>query len=218
MNAFDPTTGDFTKVNLAAQKKTGRWTILFFYPADFTFVCATEFEALADHQDHFKKLGADIVTVSSDTQYTHLAWQAHEKELANVKYLMASDTTGDVGRMFGVYDETSGLTLRGTFLISPHGHADGLRGQLLQRRPQRRGAAAQVQGEPLPLEEADRGLPGQVEGRRRQDADARRPHGGQGPRGPARRSSRTSSRPAALGSPSALRHASRASARAAQSA
>ncbi len=121
MPAFDPIAGDFTKVSLAKQKEAGRWTILFFYPADFTFVCATEFEALADHQDHFKKLGADIVTVSRDTQFTHLAWQAHEKELQKVKYLMASDAVGDVGRMFGVYDETSGLTLRGTFLISPQG-------------------------------------------------------------------------------------------------
>ncbi len=121
MPAFDPVAGDFTKVSLAKQKEAGRWTILFFYPADFTFVCATEFEALADHQDHFKKLGADIVTVSRDTQFTHLAWQAHEKELQKVKYLMASDAVGDVGRMFGVYDETSGLTLRGTFLISPQG-------------------------------------------------------------------------------------------------
>ena len=121
MNAYDPVKGDFTKVTLEGQKKAARWTILFFYPADFTFVCATEFEALADHQEHFKKLGADVVTVSKDTQYTHLAWQAHEKELANVKYIMASDTTGDVARMFGVYDEGSGLALRGPFLISPTG-------------------------------------------------------------------------------------------------
>ncbi len=121
MDAYDPVAGDFTKVSLADQKKAGRWTILFFYPADFTFVCATEFESLAEHQDHFKKLGADIVTVSKDTQFTHLAWQAHEKELAKVKYLMASDKKGEVGPMFGVYDEVSGLTLRGTFLISPNG-------------------------------------------------------------------------------------------------
>jgi peroxiredoxin (alkyl hydroperoxide reductase subunit C) len=82
---YDPVAGDFAKFSLADQKKNGRWTILFFYPADFTFVCATEFEALADHQDHFKKLGCDIVTMSKDTKYTHLAWRSHEKELANVK-------------------------------------------------------------------------------------------------------------------------------------
>jgi peroxiredoxin (alkyl hydroperoxide reductase subunit C) len=121
MNAYDPVKGDFTKVSLEDQKKAGRWTVLFFYPADFTFVCATEFEALADHQEHFKKLGADVVTVSKDTQYTHLAWHAHEKELKDVKYLMASDTKGEVAQMFGVYDDGSGLALRGTFLINPQG-------------------------------------------------------------------------------------------------
>lgn len=121
VEAYDPVAGDFTKVSLAEQKKNGRWTILFFYPADFTFVCATEFEALADHQDHFKKLGCDIVTMSKDTKYTHLAWRAHEKELQNVKYLMGSDVKAEVGTMLGCYDDGSGLTLRGTYLISPQG-------------------------------------------------------------------------------------------------
>jgi NADH-dependent peroxiredoxin subunit C len=120
-DVYDPVAGDFAKFSLADQKKAGRWTILFFYPADFTFVCATEFEALADHQDHFKKLGADIVTMSKDTKYTHLAWSKHEKELANVKYLMGSDGKGELAQQLGCYDEGSGLTLRGTYLISPTG-------------------------------------------------------------------------------------------------
>jgi len=121
MEAYDPVAGDFAKVSLAKQKAEGRWTILFFYPADFTFVCATEFESLADHQDHFKKLGCDIVTVSKDTKFTHLAWRSHEKELQNVSYLMGSDPKAEVARMLGVYDEASGLTLRGTFIIAPTG-------------------------------------------------------------------------------------------------
>lgn len=121
IEAFDPVAGDFAKFSLAEQKKQGRWTILFFYPADFTFVCATEFEALADHQEHFKKLGCDIVTMSKDTKYTHLAWRHHEKELKDVKYLMGSDVKAEVGQMLGCYDDGSGLTLRGTYLISPTG-------------------------------------------------------------------------------------------------
>jgi peroxiredoxin (alkyl hydroperoxide reductase subunit C) len=121
IETYDPVAGDFAKFSLADQKKGGRWTVLFFYPADFTFVCATEFEALADHQDHFKKLGCDIVTMSKDTKFTHLAWHAHEKELKNVKYVMGSDNKGEVGRMLGCLDEGSGLTLRGTYLISPQG-------------------------------------------------------------------------------------------------
>jgi len=66
-------------------------------------------------------MGCDLVTVSTDTQFVHLAWQKHEKELARVKYPMAADPTGTVSRMFGVYDENSGLALRGTFVINPEG-------------------------------------------------------------------------------------------------
>jgi len=66
-------------------------------------------------------MGADIVTVSTDTQFVHLAWQKSEKELANVRYTMAADPTGNVSRMFGVYNEANGLNLRGTFLINPEG-------------------------------------------------------------------------------------------------
>jgi NADH-dependent peroxiredoxin subunit C len=66
-------------------------------------------------------MGCDVVTVSTDTKFTHLAWREHEKELARVNYPMGSDPTGKVGRMFGVYDEGSGLTLRGTFIINPEG-------------------------------------------------------------------------------------------------
>jgi peroxiredoxin (alkyl hydroperoxide reductase subunit C) len=66
-------------------------------------------------------MGADIVTVSTDTQFVHLAWQKSEKELANVRYTMAADPTGNVSRMFGVYNEANGLDLRGTFLINPEG-------------------------------------------------------------------------------------------------
>ncbi|GAB4334318.1 MAG: hypothetical protein Kow0037_12940 [Calditrichia bacterium] len=77
--------------------------------------------ALAEQYDRFKKMGAEVVTVSTDTEFVHLAWQRHEKELENVRYLMAADPTGKVSRMFGVYDESSGLALRGTFIINPEG-------------------------------------------------------------------------------------------------
>ena len=66
-------------------------------------------------------MGAEIVTVSCDTQFVHLAWQRHEKELKNVKYPMAADPTGNVARMFGVYEDAAGLALRGTFIIAPDG-------------------------------------------------------------------------------------------------
>jgi peroxiredoxin (alkyl hydroperoxide reductase subunit C) len=66
-------------------------------------------------------MGCDIVTVSTDTQFSHLAWQRSEKELANVRYQMGADPTGKVSRLFGVYDESTGLDLRGTFIINPEG-------------------------------------------------------------------------------------------------
>jgi peroxiredoxin (alkyl hydroperoxide reductase subunit C) len=66
-------------------------------------------------------MGCDVVTVSTDTQFVHLAWKKGEKELANVRYPMAADPTGRVSRTFGVYDEGSGLALRGTFVINPEG-------------------------------------------------------------------------------------------------
>src|SRR5262245_49165118 len=121
MTTFEPTTGGFGKYSLKDNKKAGKWSVLVFYPADFTFVCATEFAALAERQAQFDKLGARLATVSCDTQFTHLAWQREEKELANVRYSMAADPTGKVARLFDVYLDDDGLALRGSFIISPEG-------------------------------------------------------------------------------------------------
>ncbi|MDA8083563.1 MAG: redoxin domain-containing protein, partial [Nitrospiraceae bacterium] len=71
--------------------------------------------------DAFKDAGAEIVTVSNDTKFVHLAWQREEKMLEKVKYTMGADPTGNLSRMFGVYDEATGLALRGAFIISPEG-------------------------------------------------------------------------------------------------
>src|SRR5262245_41782799 len=121
MTTFEPTTGGFGKYSLKDNKKAGKWSVLVFYPADFTFVCATEFAALAERQAQFEKLGARLCTVSCDTQFTHLAWQREEKELAQVKYSMGADTTGKVAKLFNVYMPNDGLALRGSFVISPEG-------------------------------------------------------------------------------------------------
>lgn len=121
METYEPSTGEFGEISLAAQKSANKWTILFFYPADFTFVCATEFAALAERHEEFKKLNAEIITVSTDTKFVHLAWQRDEKMLDNARYPMGSDRTGGLSRLFGVYDETSGNALRGAFIINPQG-------------------------------------------------------------------------------------------------
>ncbi len=121
LETYEPLKKDFGEISLETQKANKKWTILFFYPADFTFVCATEFAALAEKYEKFKELGSELVTVSTDTKFVHLAWQREEKMLKDVTYPMGADTNGRVSRLFGIYDEETGLALRGTFIISPEG-------------------------------------------------------------------------------------------------
>lgn len=121
METYNPAEGLFGKLSLAGQKTDRKWTILVFYPADFTFVCPTELADLADKYEALTKLGAVVASVSTDTKFSHLAWRNSEKLLEKVKYIMAADPTGAVSRLFGVYDEASGLALRGTFVINPAG-------------------------------------------------------------------------------------------------
>lgn len=121
MDVYDPVKRAFGKVTLSEIRKQGRWTILVFYPADFTFVCPTELADLAEKHAALVKLGAEVLSVSTDTTYAHLAWRDAEKLLAQVNYKMAADPTGSVSRLFGVYDDNTGLALRGTFIINPDG-------------------------------------------------------------------------------------------------
>jgi peroxiredoxin (alkyl hydroperoxide reductase subunit C) len=121
MDVYDPVNRAFGKVSLDELKKESKWTVLVFYPADFTFVCPTELADLADKHAALKKLGAEVISVSTDTQYAHLAWRDSEKLLSQVQYLMGADPTATVSRLFGVYDPASGLALRGTFIINPQG-------------------------------------------------------------------------------------------------
>ena len=125
METYDPETGKFGKFSLADAKRENKWTILFFYPADFTFVCPTELADLAEVYPKLKELGCEVVSVSTDTKFVHLAWHRDEKLLQNVKYPMGADPTGKISRMFGVYDEETGLALRGTFIINPEGKLVG---------------------------------------------------------------------------------------------
>ncbi len=121
MEVYDPKTLGFGKVSLEDLLRERKWVVLFFYPADFTFVCPTELADLAEHYEELQRMGVEVISVSTDTKYTHLAWQRTEKLLEKVKYLMGADPTGKVSRLFGVYDEDTGLALRGTFIINPDG-------------------------------------------------------------------------------------------------
>jgi len=121
MDAYFPENKDFGKIKFSEIFKKGKWLVLFFYPADYTFVCPTELADIADKYTELKKEGIEVVSVSTDTHYVHYAWQNSEKLLANIKYPMAADPTHIVSKTFGVYDEASGLALRGTFIIDPDG-------------------------------------------------------------------------------------------------
>ena len=94
---------------------------MFFYPADFTFVCPTELGDLADHYAEFKKLGVEIYSVSTDTHFTHKAWHDASDTIKKIKYPMVGDPTGAITRNFDVMIEEEGLALRGTFVINPQG-------------------------------------------------------------------------------------------------
>ena len=99
----------------------GKWSVIVFYPADFTFVCPTELEDLAENYDAFKKLGVEIYSVSTDTHFAHKAWHDTSDAIKKVKYPMIGDPTGAITRNFDVMIEEEGLALRGTFVINPEG-------------------------------------------------------------------------------------------------
>ncbi len=99
----------------------GKWVVMVFYPADFTFVCPTELEELALNYGEFKKLGAEVLSISTDTAYVHKAWHDSSPAIAKIKYPMVADPAGKLAKSFGVYIENEGLSLRGTFIIDPDG-------------------------------------------------------------------------------------------------
>ncbi|MFZ5757292.1 MAG: alkyl hydroperoxide reductase subunit C [Pseudomonadota bacterium] len=99
----------------------GKWSVLVFYPADFTFVCPTELGDVADLYPEFQKLGVEIYSVSTDTHFTHKAWHDASDTIKKIRYPMVADPTGVISRNFGVMIEEEGLALRGTFVINPEG-------------------------------------------------------------------------------------------------
>lgn len=111
--------GNFVEVSDADLK--GKWSVVFFYPADFTFVCPTELGDLADLYPEFQKLGVECYSVSTDTHFTHKAWHDASETIQKIKYPMVGDPTGVISRNFDVMIEEEGLALRGTFVINPEG-------------------------------------------------------------------------------------------------
>ena len=99
----------------------GKWSVFFFYPADFTFVCPTELEDLANKYEEFKKIGCEIYSVSCDTHFVHKAWHDASDTIKKIQYPMLADPTGALARDFDVMIEADGLAERGGFIVNPEG-------------------------------------------------------------------------------------------------
>jgi len=125
-DVYDPVNREFKVMNLSSLQKERKWVVLFFYPADFTFVCPTELKDLGDKYDELKRLGVEVISFSTDTKFVHLAWKDSELLLKDIKFPMGADPNGKVSRTFGVYNEENGLDRRGTFIIDPEGKLVGM--------------------------------------------------------------------------------------------
>lgn len=110
---------DFKEV--AKKDILGKWSVFFFYPADFTFVCPTELEDLANKYEEFKKIGCEIYSVSCDTHFVHKAWHDASDTIKKIQYPMLADPTGALARDFDVMIEADGLAERGSFIVNPEG-------------------------------------------------------------------------------------------------
>ena len=108
-------------VEVSDQSIAGKWSVFVFYPADFTFVCPTELEDLADLYPEFQKLGVEIYSVSTDTHFSHKAWHDTSPAIGKVNYPMVADPTHVLARNFEVLIEEEGISLRGTFVVNPEG-------------------------------------------------------------------------------------------------
>jgi peroxiredoxin (alkyl hydroperoxide reductase subunit C) len=111
--------GSFVDVSDADLR--GNWSVVFFYPADFTFVCPTELGDLADNYADFRNLGVEIYGVSTDTHFTHKAWHDTSDTIGKIEYPLIGDPTGQISRNFDVMIEADGMADRGTFVIDPDG-------------------------------------------------------------------------------------------------
>ncbi|MDE2173469.1 MAG: redoxin domain-containing protein [Patescibacteria group bacterium] len=115
--------------SMSLSQLRGKWMILVFYPADFSFVCPTELEELAKLYPKFQELNAEIISISSDTVFTHKAWHDTSAGIKQIRYPMAADPSGKLAYAFGVLVEggeaaltpDEGLAMRGTFIIDPSG-------------------------------------------------------------------------------------------------
>lgn len=108
-------------IDVSEENFKGKWSVVCFYPADFTFVCPTELEDLQNQYETLKQLGVEVYSVSTDTHFTHKAWHESSAAIGKVKYIMIGDPSHVISRNFDVLIEADGLADRGTFIIDPDG-------------------------------------------------------------------------------------------------
>lgn len=108
-------------LSVSSEDFKGQWSVVCFYPADFTFVCPTELGDLQDQYATLKSMGVEVYSVSTDTHFTHKAWHDHSEAINKIEYIMIGDPSQKISRLFDVLDEEAGLADRGTFIIDPDG-------------------------------------------------------------------------------------------------
>src|SRR4051794_30827754 len=106
-------------IQVTEEDLRGRWSVFLFYPGDFTFVCPTELEDVADHYAEFIALGTEVYGVSTDSHFAHKAWHDTSAAVGKVRYPLLADMTQQLSRDFEVLIEEEGQALRGTFVIDP---------------------------------------------------------------------------------------------------
>lgn len=113
-------------LTVSSEDFKGKWSVVCFYPADFTFVCPTELEDLQEQYNTLKGLGVEVYSVSTDTHFTHKAWHDHSDAIGKIEYIMIGDPSHQISRLFDVLIEEAGLADRGTFIIDPNGIVQAL--------------------------------------------------------------------------------------------
>ncbi|HHY2675741.1 alkyl hydroperoxide reductase subunit C [Bacillus toyonensis] len=111
--------GEF--IDVTEKNFKDKWSVVCFYPADFTFVCPTELEDLQNQYATLKELGVEVYSVSTDTHFTHKAWHDNSETINKIEYIMIGDPTQKISSNFNVLIEEEGLAARGTFIIDPDG-------------------------------------------------------------------------------------------------
>jgi lipoyl-dependent peroxiredoxin subunit C len=99
----------------------GKWSVVFFYPKDFTFVCPTEIKAFGDLNGEFRDRETQVLTASTDSEFVHLAWRSQKEELKNLPFPMLSDIKRELSTALGIIDEEEGVAQRATYIVDPEG-------------------------------------------------------------------------------------------------